>query len=101
MRLFKKKNTDEKEIKFSSCNKCHKSTYVNQNFKLRIGITLYKYKEFYYCIDHHPDRKRLMRDVHSAEFARAIDQMCKIVGEKKGLKKLRSKERKVKVSDTM
>lgn len=90
----KSENTEIK-LKFSSCYKCNKSTYVSNG--LRVGVTLYKYSNVYYCFNHHPDRKQLSRDHYSMEFSRAIDKMRKISGIKTGKKKLASLEKRVRI----
>ena len=90
----KKENTEIK-LKFASCHKCNKSTYVSNN--LKIGVTLYAHNGRYYCLQHHPTRIQLSRDHYGIEFSKAIDKMRRISGIKTGQKKLHSRERKIRI----
>jgi len=82
----------EPKLKFSSCFKCNRSTYISNN--ILMGVTLYEYEGKYYCLQHHPYRKQVMRDRHSLEFAKAIDKMRKLSFIRTGKKKLASRDRR-------
>ena len=88
----KEENTEIK-INFASCDNCGKSTYISNN--LKIGITLYRHEGKYYCFNHHPTRKQMLRNYDEMGFARIIDKMRRISGIKTGKRKLESRERKI------
>jgi len=90
----KEENTEIK-IKFASCDNCGKSTYISNN--LRVGVTLYEHEGKYYCFNHHPIRKEMLRNHDQMGFSRTIDKMRRISGIKTGNKKLASLEKRIRV----